>query len=52
MPSVLGKTKKGDFMIRIGIFGYGNLGRGVESAIRRTAIWSLRLFLLAAPPKA
>jgi diaminopimelate dehydrogenase len=27
--------KKDDFMIRIGIFGYGNLGRGVESAIRQ-----------------
>ena len=37
MPSVLGKTKKGDFMIRIGIFGYGNLGRGVESAIRQNS---------------
>ena len=22
-------------MIRVGIFGYGNLGRGVESAIRQ-----------------
>jgi len=37
MPSSLGETKKGDFMIRIGIFGYGNLGRGVESAIRQNS---------------
>ena len=26
---------RGDFVIRIGIYGYGNLGRGVELAIKQ-----------------
>ena len=31
--------------IRIGIMGYGNLGRGVECAIKQNPIWSLRQYL-------
>ena len=29
------RSRRGDFVIRIGIYGYGNLGRGVELAIRQ-----------------
>ena len=32
--------------IRIGILGYGNLGRGIECAVKQNPmIWSLRLYL-------
>lgn len=31
--------------MRIGILGYGNLGRGVECAIKQNRIWSWRLYL-------
>ena len=27
--------------IKIGILGYGNLGRGVECAVKQNEIWSL-----------
>ena len=39
-------------MIRIGIAGYGNLGRGVEAAVRIPTIWSLQPFSLAEIPRA
>ena len=32
-------------MIRIGIMGYGNLGRGIECAIKQNDDWSLQLYL-------
>ena len=38
----IGRRTKGNFMsIRIGIYGYGNLGRGVEAAIRQNPDLSL-----------
>ena len=33
--SGVGDSRKGRAMIRIGIFGYGNLGRGIECALRQ-----------------
>ena len=38
-------------MIRVGIFGYGNLGRGVESAIRQNKDMSLVAVFTRRPPE-
>lgn len=32
-------------MIKIGICGFGNLGRGVAAAVKNVVIWSLLAFL-------
>ena len=39
-------------MIRIGIAGYGNLGRGVEAAVKNSDDMELVAVLLAETPKA
>ena len=44
MPQILIARKGQDFLfmkIRIGIYGYGNLGRGIENAIRQNADMTL-----------
>ena len=45
--------KEGIFMsIRVGIYGYGNLGRGVESAIRQNSDMELVAFFTRRDPEA
>ena len=36
--------------IRVGILGYGNLGRGVECAVNKMMIWNLRQYLQVRDP--
>ena len=37
--------------IRIGILGYGNLGKGVELAVRQNPTWNWRHSSQDVPPK-
>jgi phosphoglycerate dehydrogenase-like enzyme len=41
-------NKKGKKMakIKLAVIGYGNIGRGVLEAIKKTQIWSLPVFSL------
>ena len=44
-------AKEGNFMsIRVGIYGYGNLGRGIESAIRQNSDMELVAFFTRRDP--
>ena len=45
------RRQNGENMIRIGIFGYGNLGRGVESAIRQNEDMELVAVFTRRPPE-